>query len=623
MTLDPSAGGAAGVPPAEPRRRGLRRFFPLEGGSIALIRRLFAESARDYVGRFAIAFGLLGLVALATAGAAWITKDIVDGIFFERDRSLLVVIPLTIGGLFILRGFAAYGANVILARTGNRIVARLQKRLFDRILAFDVQDFARIESSDLINRMSRNATAARDVINGVAGGFGRDFLTLVALLAVMVIQSPLMSLIAFTAGPIAIIGVTSVIRRIRRIARAEFHSLGQVIAAMQETAAGIRIIKAFNLEPLMRRRMDTAIEDVRERADKIAVVGARTGPIMETFGGIAVGAITLWAGYAVLVLGAAPGSFMAFTTAMLLAYEPATRLARLQVQIEQNLVGVRLMYELLDLEPALAADPDAPALAVARGEIAFDEVDFAYPGKPPLFRGLSFVAGAGETTALVGPSGAGKSTVIALLERFFAPGAGRVLIDGQDIAAVEVASLRHNIALVSQDVQLFRGTVRDNIRFGRPDASDIEVETAAAGAMAADFIRALPHGYDTEVGEGAAQLSGGQRQRLAIARAMLRDAPIVLLDEATSALDSESEHQVQLAFDHLKRGRTTLVIAHRLSTVLNADRILVFVDGMIVEDGRHADLLAAGRQYARLYRLQFDHELRRAEAALAAARRAG
>ncbi len=599
----------------------LNRLLRLEGGSIALIRRLFAESARGYVGRFAIAFGLLAIVALATAAAAWITKDIVDGIFFARDRRLLVVIPLTIGVIFIVRGFAGYGANVLLARTGNLIVAGLQKRLFDRILSLDVADFARMESSDLINRMSRNATAARDVINGVAGGFGRDFLTLLALLAVMVIQSPTMSLIAFTAGPIAIVGVTGIVRRIRRIARAEFHSLGQVIAAIQETAIGIRIVKAFNLEPVMRKRMAGAIEEVRAQADRIAVVGARTGPIMETFGGIAVAGVTLWAGYAVLVLGQAPGSFMAFTTAMLLAYEPATRLARLQVQIEQNLVGVRLMYELLDQQPGMPADPAAPALAVEAGNIRFEGVDFAYPGKPPLFRGLSFSAEGGKTTALVGPSGGGKSTVIALIERFFDPDAGRVTIDGHDIAGVEVASLRAQLALVSQDVLLFRGTVRDNIRFGRPGAGDAEVAAAARAAMAEEFILALPGGYDSEVGEGAAQLSGGQRQRLAIARAMLRDAPIVLLDEATSALDSESEHQVQIAFDHLMAGRTTVVIAHRLSTVLNADQICVFADGAIVEEGRHADLLAAGKHYARLYRLQFDHDLRRQEAEAAGRRR--
>jgi ATP-binding cassette subfamily B protein len=445
----------------------------------------------------------------------------------------------------------------------------------------------------------------------VATSLGRDLLTLIGLIVVMVWRSPLLALVILIAGPIVIFGVTGLVRRIRRIAESEFRSLGAVIRTTQETARGVRIVKAFNLEDQMRAHMAQSVGEVQQRADKGAAVAARANPIMETVIGIAVAGVMSYAGYAVIYEGASPGSFLAFLAAMLLAYEPAMRLARLNVQLSQHLVGVRILYELLDAPPAHPDDAGRPALQIGPGEIVFDRVTFAYRPDTPLFRDLDFTAEAGRTTALVGPSGAGKSTVIGLIERFFEPQGGRVLIDGQDIAGVSVASLRQEIALVSQEVHLFSGTVRENIRYGRADATDAEVEDAARSALAHDFIMALPDGYETPVGEHGAQLSGGQRQRVAIARAMVRNARIVLLDEATSALDSESEHQVQVAFERLRQGRTTVVIAHRLSTVLNADRICVFLAGEIVEQGTHRELLAAGQSYARLYRLQFDPEARR------------
>jgi ATP-binding cassette subfamily B protein len=334
---------------------------------------------------------------------------------------------------------------------------------------------------------------------------------------------------------------------------------------------------------------------------------------MEVVGGFAIALIIFYAGYETIYVGVPPGALMSFIAALGLAYEPAKRLATMQVQIETNLVGVKLMYELLDTKPSLDINENGPALAVKGGEVAFDRVDFAYPGGAPLFRGLDFLAPAGKTTALVGPSGSGKSTMITLIERFYDPQGGAVKIDGQDIARVKMSSLRDSIALVSQDTYLFRDSIRENIRFGRPNATDAEIEQAARAAMAHDFILATSSGYETMLGPGGTELSGGQRQRIAIARAMLRNAPIILLDEATSALDTESEHQVQVAFDHLMEGRTTIVIAHRLSTVLHADKICVLVDGKLVEQGRHDELLALGKNYARLYRLQFESRSRRME----------
>lgn len=575
-------------------------------GSIALIRRLLSETGREYIGRYFIAFLFMGMVAASTALTAWIMGDVVDQIFVDRKENMLFVLSGAILLISVCRGIGSYGSTVTLSRIGNSIVARTQRKLFDHLLNLGIDFYSKTHSSELIMRMSHNANAARAVLNTIITSFGRDLLSVIGLVTVMIIQSPFMSAFALLIGPVAVWGVTGLVKRIRGLARMEFRSLAKVISSVQETAQGIRIVKALNLEPIMRDRMVDAIESVRKRADKMAIIQARASPLMETLGGVAVAGVMLWAGYATIFLGQKPGAFMSFITAILLAYEPAKRLARTHVEIEANLIGVRMMYELLDTKPTMNLNRDGPRLELKTGEVRFEKVKFGYrPKEPPLFEDFDFLAEGGKMTALVGPSGSGKSTMIALILRFYDPARGRILIDGQDIASVEAASLRNPIAYVSQEIILFDDSIRENIRFGRPDATDAEVEQAATDAMAHEFIETLPQGYDTHLGENGGNLSGGQRQRVAIARAMLRNARIILLDEATSSLDSESEHNVQLAFDRLMQGRTTIVIAHRLSTVLGADKICVLANGKVIEEGRHATLLAAGNQYARLYNLQF------------------
>ena len=574
-------------------------------GSLALIRRLFSETGREFASRYALVIVLSVVIAGSTALNAWLIKDIINQVFFDRRADMLYLLTAIIVTNGFVRGFSLYGQAVTLGRIGNAIVARTQLKLFDHMLKLGIDFYARTPSSELITRMSHNAQAARDVLNLVINGVSRDLLTVIALVIVMVVQAPLMSLIVLVTGPIAGFAIAGLVRRVRGVARAQFTSLSMVISDMQETALGIRIVKAFNLERPMKARMERSVDEVRERADKIVRIQARASPLMEVIAGLAIALIVLWAGYQIIYFDEKPGALMSFIAALALAYEPAKRLASLQIRLEAGLVGVRMMYELLDTKVTILANEDGPALHVSSGEVTFDNVEFAYRGDAPLFRGLGFVAGGGQTTALVGPSGSGKSTMMALIERFYDVDGGRILIDGQDVAKVNLASLRDGIALVTQDTYLFRDTIRENIRFGRPGASDAEVEQAAKDAMAHDFIAATEAGYDTVLGDQAMQISGGQRQRIAIARAILRDARIVLLDEATSSLDSESEHHVQAAFDRLMEGRTTIVIAHRLSTVLHADKICVLVDGRIVEEGRHDELMALGKHYARLYRLQF------------------
>ena len=334
----------------------------------------------------------------------------------------------------------------------------------------------------------------------------------------------------------------------------------------------------------------------------------RASPLMETLGGFTIALATIYGGYRVIETGATPGEFVSFLAAFLLAYEPAKRLARLNIDLNNNLVGVRVLYEVIDSPSGEPSDDGLPPLKLTTARLEFADVHFAYHAGTPVLRGMSFVAQPGKLTALVGPSGGGKSTVLSLILRFYDADAGRILIDGQDIAAVSRRSLREETAYVGQIVHLFRGTIRENISLGRLGASEAEIVAAAKAAHAHDFILALPAGYDTQVGEHGLQLSGGQRQRIAVARALIKDAPIILLDEATAALDSESERHVQEAIAELCKGRTTIVIAHRLSTIMHADCILVVEDGLIVESGRHDELLRKGGRYASFYRLQLKEQ---------------
>ena len=368
------------------------------------------------------------------------------------------------------------------------------------------------------------------------------------------------------------------------------------------------MVKAFALEDEMRRRLDKSVAEVQHELNKMARVSNRASPMMEMLGGFTVALATIYGGYRVIETGATPGEFVSFMAAFLLAYEPAKRLARLNIDLNNSLVGVRILYEIIDSPPGEPDDDELPPLHLTVARIEFADVHFAYRADTPVLRGMSFVAQPGKVTALVGPSGGGKSTVLNLLLRFHDVDSGRALIDGQDIGAVSRGSLRQQIAYVGQIVHLFRGTIRENIALGRLDADDAAIVAAAKAAHAHDFIMGFPAGYDTPVGEHGLQLSGGQRQRIAIARALIKDSPVILLDEATASLDSESERYVQEAIAELCKGRTTLVIAHRLSTIMHADCILVVENGLVVESGRHDELLRKGGRYASFYRLQLKEQ---------------
>lgn len=575
------------------------------GEVVSVLRRMLAENGRDYLGSYALAIVCLLAIAGTTAFTAWIMRDIVDELFLAGRHELVWAISGAIVAAFAIRGLATYFQAVLLARVGNNLVARYQRRIFDHLMHLGVSFYTSTRSGQLAARVNENVTGIRDILSMTLTAIARDAVSLVALIGVMIYQDPVLSIIALVIGPPIVVAVNYLMRRLRKAAREAVEVNSRLIGAMQEATQGITIVKAFTMEDLLAEKIRVLINQAESRGNRIARISERMTPVTEILAGLAIAGVIAYATNRAVVAQEPPGAVMSFITALLLAYEPAKRLARVQANLERALVNARMIYEILDLEPQQGDQPGAGQLAVKRGEVVFRDVAFTYADGPPVLRGVSFTAKAGTTTAIVGSSGAGKSTLVALLQRFYDPSDGAILIDGQDIASVTKRSLRRSIAYVSQQPYLFEGSIRDNIRYGRPDATDAEVEEAARLAQALDFIALQPQGWDTPVGENGVTLSGGQRQRLSIARAILRDAPILLLDEATSALDNESEAKVQQALDTVMKGRTTLVIAHRLSTVVNADHIVVMEEGRLVEEGTHRALLdKAGGAYARFHFVQ-------------------
>jgi subfamily B ATP-binding cassette protein MsbA len=575
-----------------------------------VVRRVLSENGREYLPQYLFAIGCLLAIAATTAFSAWIMRDVVDEIFYRRRADLIAIICGAIAITFVIRGVALYGQAVVLAKIGNNLVARYQQRLFDHLMTLGVGFFSETRSAHLAAQINQNVNGIRDLLGLTITSVARDVVSLLALVGVMLWQDWILSAIALLIGPPLVFTVNYLMRRLRRITRESVEVNSRLIGAMQEATQGITIVKAFTMEGELSAKLAALIGHAEQQANKIARVSERLSPIAEMLAGFAVAGVIGYAGYRALYGNQPPGAVFSFITALLLAYDPARRLARSQVTLERSLVNARMIYEILDLEPQQGDASAALPLKVGDGEVRFDHVSFAYHQGTPVLDDVSFTAAAGKTTAIVGGSGAGKTTLIALLQRFYDVGAGRIAVDGQDIAGVTKQTLRGSIAYVSQQPYLFEGSIRDNIRYGRPGASDAEVEQAARIAQADEFIRQQPHGYETAVGENGLTLSGGQRQRLSIARAIVRNAPILVLDEATSALDNESEARVQAALAEVMKNRTTIVIAHRLSTVINADHIVVLAHGQLVEQGTHRQLIAdAHGVYARFHGVQTDKGL--------------
>ena len=590
---------------SSPHSKGLSAGVAVRSSTRVLVRRLLRERLRGYFVPIAGALLCMAAIAAGNAGIIWLMQPALDDVFIAGNEELLYPISLAILAMSVLIGSAFYGQAVLMAWVGQRVVADFRRDMYAKLMSADLGFFVNTDTGNLISRFTSDTSMLSVSLIRAMTGFVKDTLLLIGLVGLMFYQEWLLALIAVFIFPCVIWPIVSIGRRIRRAASVTQARMADLTIRLDESFPAARLIKAFRMERNEIDRANSAISQVFKRSYRAARISAITRPVMETLGGTVIATVILVGGSLVIEGTTTPGTFGSFIIALVRAYQPLKALASLNNLLQEGLASTQRVFAVLDIEPDIVDARNAKPLSVPGGEIRFEKVRFCYNPGVPAVADVDLIAPAGATIALVGPSGAGKSTLLNLIPRFYDVDEGTISVDGQDIRQVTLASLRDSIALVSQEVTLFNDTIRDNIAYGRQDATMEEIVAAAKNAGAHDFIEALPNGYDTPAGELGERLSGGQRQRISIARAMLKDAPILLLDEATSSLDTESERAVQAALDRLKKGRTTIVIAHRLSTVIGSDLIYVIEHGRIIESGPHAELIAAGGAYARQYALQF------------------
>jgi len=568
----------------------------------ALLGRLWREHIRHYKSRLLLVL-VLTLLMAGTTALYPVVIDHAFQMFTDRDRRILYQLPALVIAVTAVKALAQYFQNVQVQQIVLLVIRALQTRMFAHLARADLARVEREAPAQLAARFTTDAAVIREALTRAVNGIA-DLVTVIGLVASMVYLDWLLSLIAAALYPLAAVPIQRIGRRVRRASGGMQERMGETAALLNESFAQARTVRAYRLEAAETARARRAFDALYRSLVRITKGRARIDPVLEVLGGAAVAAVIGFAGWRAAVGSNTVGDFTGFVAALLIASRPLRALGSLNAAVQEGLAGLIRVFGVIDESPSIVERGDAVALPPGHGRVVFDDVHFVYPDGRVGLAGLSFEAAPGTTVALVGPSGAGKSTALALIPRLQDVSAGAVRIDGADVRDVTLASLRDAIAYVSQDALLFDDTVAANIRMGRPGASDDEVVAAASAAAAADFIAALPQGYATRVGPGGQRLSGGQRQRIALARALLRDPRILLLDEATSALDTENEAAVQLALARLRRGRTTIVIAHRLSTVRDAEQVIAMDSGRAMERGTHAELTQENGLYARLVRGQ-------------------
>ena len=601
MDASPSSGGTTSrdISPA-PERDASRA--PKGDTTRALLMRLWREHVRHFRSRIALVIVLTAL----TAGTTALYPVVIDHafqMFTDRDRRILYQIPVLVVIVTAVKAAAQYFQTVQVQQIVLLVIRGLQGRMFSHLAHADLARVEREAPAQLAARFTTDAATVREALSRVVNGVA-DVITVVGLVASMIYLDWLLSLIAAILYPLAAVPIQRIGKRIRRASGGMQERVGETAALLNQSFAQARVVRAYGMENAESRRANEAFTQLYRALLRMTRSRARVDPMLEVLGGAAVALVIGFEGWRAAVSTHTLGNFTGFVAALLIASRPLRALGSLNAALQEGLAGLIRVFAVIDERPRIADAPDATPLPEGRGHVVFEDVGFVYPDGRIALSGLSFTALPGQTIALVGPSGGGKSTALALIPRLHDVSAGAVRIDGADVRSLQLASLRGAIAYVGQDALLFDDTVAANIRIGRPEASQAEVEAAAAAAAAADFIGALPDGYETRVGPGGQRLSGGQRQRVALARALLRDPRILLLDEATSALDTESEAAVQLALARLRKDRTTIVIAHRLSTVRDADLVVGMAERRALEQGTHADLLARDGLYARLVRSQ-------------------
>jgi subfamily B ATP-binding cassette protein MsbA len=572
--------------------------------SVQLYLRLL-RYVRPYWRVFAAGVLLMAVVAATEPAVPALVKPILDGGFVDKDTTLIRWAPFLLVALALVRAVAGFGSDYCGHWVATRVVADLRMQMFGTLVRLPTPYYDNNTTGKLISKFTYDVSQVAGAATSAITVLVKDGLSAIGLFSYLLYTNWKLTVVTFTVMPVLVFVIRSFSTRLRRMSRAEQGAMGDLNHVLEESIGAERVVKVFDAQAYESNRFRGAAEKVRRFAMKSNIAAAATVPLSQVVLSVAIAIIVYLALQQAAADKTTVGGFVAFLGAMLLLNGPLKRLTGVNQTLQRGLAAAESVFTLVDEQ--CEEDRGTRTIGHARGEIDFRDVSFAYEGaKREALAGVSFRISPGETVALVGASGSGKTTIANLIPRFYTPTAGSILLDGVDVQELKLEPLRKNIALVSQDVVLFNDTVRANIAYGRTgEASEADIAAAASAAHAAGFIGELPDGYDTLIGEDGARLSGGQRQRLAIARAFLKNAPILILDEATSALDTESERQVQEALETLMRGRTTLVIAHRLSTIQNADRILVMERGRIVESGRHAELLAAGGTYERLHRLQF------------------
>ena len=571
---------------------------------LELIKRVFKSQVKKYIPELFLAFIFIILTSITTAATAWLLDPAIKEIFENKNNTMLYIIPVAIVFTFVLKAFSIYGTRIVTIKVGIKIIKNIQTLMAQKFLLSDISHITKKHSGKYLSNFTNDTNVLFLVLTGVVVTLFKETFTLIALLGLMFYHDWQLSLLAILMIPIAVVSSKNIGKKMGKKVNLSLEASDKFMKFLSELIKGSWLIKIYQKEQEELKKISMIIDERFKAIRKVEQTRLGAGPIMEIISAIAIAIVVFFAGYRSLEGAITLGEFVSFLAALMLAYQPVKALAGINVGIQEGVAAARRIYEIIDQKNEIINDENAPSLKLTNATLEFKNISFVYPDGTQALKNLSVKIEGGRKVGLVGISGSGKTTFLNLIPRFFNLEHGQILVDGQNINNINLSSLRKEISLVSQDVILFDDTIKSNILYGNSSASDEEIVAACKFAAAQDFIEKLPNKYETIIGENGIKLSGGQKQRLSIARAILKNSSIILLDEATSSLDSDSESVIQKAIENLTKNKTTIIIAHRLSTVMNCDKILVFENGKIIEEGKHEFLVNNSLTYKKLYEKQ-------------------